>query len=130
MEAAPGQLLWEMDRPPDVSSIERSLYEFSAATHANGLIHGDVRPWNVVVDDQNQIRVIDWNLSCFLDDLRLGDRLLRGHFAKFHRSLKINEILRIDRIDAERIVALLRGQIRFPQAWAQNPSWYPAWCQH
>lgn len=77
MEAAPGTLLWEIDSPPDPSIIATQLTEFADATRDQKLIHGDVRPWNVVVNG-DVVRIIDWNLSRFVDDLSLGDDVLRA----------------------------------------------------
>lgn len=130
LETASGRLLWEIDAAPDPIAIERQLNEFAAGTEKNGLIHGDIRPWNIFVDDHCGISVIDWNLSRFVDDLRLGDDLLVGHFTNFHKGLKISELARMDLVDAHRIMQLLKGEIRFAQAWPQNPLWYPAWCKH
>jgi hypothetical protein len=139
LEEARGSLLWEMEPAPDATVVESQLIEFALGTKQNQLIHGDLRPWNVFFDNDCGVQVIDWwCLSSFVDDL-VGDRPRRQdliqegkHYAMFHRELvAVGDFTDIDLTDAQRIGKLLRGEIRFSQAWpASSPwPWYPGWCR-
>lgn len=123
LEAARGQLLWEMETPPDNALIEKQLIEFARGTKQNRLVHGDLRPWNVFFDDLSGVQVIDWwFLSAFVDDL-VGDRPRRrdlisaeacgdpGHYVRFHPDLVAKaKFTEIDVSDAKIIGSLLRGE--------------------
>jgi hypothetical protein len=127
IEEARGENLWHMKTRPDLTRVEGQLIEFARATKRNGLIHGDLRPWNVFCDDEQRVQVIDWwYLSSFIGDL-VGDRprrpdLVRGqdaHYAKFHPDLvSQNKFTDIDLADAGIIGKLLRGEIELSDAGA------------
>lgn len=129
LEEAHGQMLWEMETSPNPDVVESQLVEFAIAAKNYGLIHGDLRPWNVFFDDDRGIQVIDWwCLSSFVDDLlpraelppRRADLLEEGHYAKFHPDLVAQgKFTEIDLADARLIGRLLRGEIDLSdsQAW-------------
>ena len=141
LEAAHGQLLWDLDKAPDPTIVEAQLIEFALGTARNQLIHGDLRPWNVFFDSEHGVQVIDWwCLSSFVDDLlprgvlpaRRADLLGQGHYAKFHPELVARgKLTDIDQEDARRIGKLLRGDIGLSEAW--QPVYQitprPAWCK-
>ncbi len=96
LEAAHGDLIFNLDKVPDPARVEAQLIEFALGTRMNQLIHGDLRPWNVFFDSEHGVQVIDWwCLSSFVDDLlpsgvlppRRADLLGEGHYAKFHPEL-------------------------------------------
>jgi hypothetical protein len=144
---ARGQSLWSMEVPPNPDLVTAQLLEFSRWTEAHGLVHGDVRPWNVFFD-QDRIQVIDWDLSAFIDvDLlprgevppRRLDLIAEwnehtggsGHYQRFHPDLVAQSRFGgIDRRDALLIRRLLKGKLGLGEAWpGVNLSWYPPWCR-
>ena len=98
-EIAPGTLLSDLDVIPDAASIERQLIEFANATKKHRLVHGDIRQWNVLLNTDGSIKVIDWNSS------RFGDS-------------------NVDIEDVAKLGRLMRGEIGFFEAW----NWRPAEC--
>jgi len=106
MDHAVGDLVWHLNSAPTaISEIERQLLEFANGARSNGIIHRDVRPWNVFMDDDRKITVIDWGNNQLADN-------------------------DLDIEDTKRLVRLLRGEITFQEAWGWTPGWYPAWCKH
>jgi hypothetical protein len=130
-EKAPGKLLWETESlPEDVTSIISQLEEFADATKAHGLINGDLRPWNVFLDEHMRVHVIDWDLSSFVDDLHPDQHLVKGHYRRFHGDVSLPALAEIDPRDAERTGQLLTGKIGYAEAWgSSHPSWLPPWCR-
>ncbi len=129
-EEATGSLLWEMESKIPIDDVERQLLEFANATGANGLINGDLRPWNVFIDDADALKVIDWGLSAFAVDLTPDHHLVKGHYSKMHPTLGSSERARIDLVDAQRIIRMLKGDIGYVEAWGHGPpSWRPIWCK-
>jgi len=136
----PGQNLWNMDVPPDPQIVEAQLREFALWTSCHQLIHGDLRPWNVIIDPLHGVKVIDWrDLSAFVDDLepmhglppRRCDLLGQGHYGSFHPGLVAQKkFLEIDESDVHLIGKLLRGEIGLSEAWRKpHPSNLPSWCK-
>jgi aminoglycoside phosphotransferase (APT) family kinase protein len=132
-EEALGTRLWEFAPDekvvPGESGISMQLREFAEATTRLGLIHGDLRPWNVIVGATLEIKVIDWGLSCFVDELPKRVDLTRqpGHYWCFSGGRPVEQL---DLTDADRISRLMRGEITYTDAWKQNPpSWLPHWCR-
>jgi Phosphotransferase enzyme family len=125
---------------PDYAAVlEDQLIAFALGTKKNGLIHGDLRPWNIFFDPARGVQVIDWwKLSAFVDDL-VGDAPQRGdliadgkHYVRFHPELVAEgRFTDIDLEDARVIGKILRGEIRtVKEAWPAQDArdWYPAWC--
>jgi RIO-like serine/threonine protein kinase len=109
LKVADGEQVWHMRAVKNVRKIQKQLFEFARASNAHGLFHGDIRPWNVFLNKRGQVTVIDWNLSAFAPD--------HGGRGK------------IDLTDVRKLIKLLKGEIRFQDAWAWEPSWYPDWCR-
>lgn len=127
---ARGANLWDLDTISASSRemIATKLIEFAHDTKRAGVIHADLRPWNVFVDNSGGIEVIDWNLMCFADEIATRPDLMTGHYKNFNPGLLPDRILDIDMADAQRMARLLKGDIRFEEAWNQSPPGYPAWC--
>ncbi|MEN0020811.1 MAG: lipopolysaccharide core heptose(II) kinase RfaY, partial [Planctomycetota bacterium] len=58
-----------LDRQPpktfeDACSVFHKVAEGLAAMHAHGFVHADMKPNNIVVDDQGNTKVIDLGQSC------------------------------------------------------------------
>lgn len=122
-EYVDGRLLWELSgqQRPSLTSVEKRLREFAIAAEAAGLVHGDLRPWNVMLRYEGSVAVLDWGFGFLRDSGPSKDtaRHLRagGHKAPFTQ---------VDHIDAERTVMALRKPERVAELWnAEQPTWYP-----
>ncbi len=130
-EEACGRLLWEMDELPGLDMVASALLTFAKATASVSIINGDVRPWNVFVDEVGGVQVIDWGLSSFTDTLTLDHHLLVGHYRSFHPNVPVASITDIDRIDVERLVRLMKGETSYRDEWTGDPpSHFPKWCRN
>jgi hypothetical protein len=128
VERAPGVLLWEMDdeKAPDVSG---QLYSFVSSLELVGLVHGDIRPWNIFYDAATKsIKVIDWGFSFFISDGipqgALGHIRYRGHNPSQPSTIDLN--------DADKTLKVLKGEISFESAWNHGPNerdWWPKWAK-
>lgn len=49
--------------PPEVQTIAMSALAGLSAIHRQGLIHGDIKPANLMIDEKNQVKIIDLGLS-------------------------------------------------------------------
>ena len=126
-DEAKGELLWEIEDLPQKSLIESQLHEFALGTKKNGLIHGDLRPWNIFFHADHGVSVIDWGDSEFVDELRIGHGLMAGRLNKHHNGQKIVDV---DLIDAERIAQMMRGEIEVEEVWpGTGVTWCPRWCK-
>jgi hypothetical protein len=129
-EKAAGKMLWKCDSVPDIDRIEAQIVEFAAATEANKMIHGDIRPWNIFYDAEKGIKVIDWDSCRFIDELCLGDELLRNLANHGHDGHPLSDLARIDADDAARLVKLLRGQTGLDATWrCGKKDGCPPWCK-
>jgi hypothetical protein len=77
VEYIPGQSLAEVlikGRPEQSWALQtvRKLAEGLAAIHACGLLHRDIKPWNIIIGDDGQPRLVDFGLATHLasDQLR------------------------------------------------------------
>jgi serine/threonine protein kinase len=75
MEFIPGETLQQrLDRtgplePPEIVRIGRQIAEGLAAAHANGLIHRDIKPGNVLLEgEQGRAKITDFGLARAADD--------------------------------------------------------------
>ena len=125
VERAPGVLLWEMDTVPNIAD---QLYSFVSSLEAVGLVHADIRPWNIFYDAATKsIKVIDWGFSFFgwpPDPAIIPHLDTRGHL--------LYQQSPIDRIDAKKTLEVLRGDISFESAWNHGTNerdWWPPWAK-
>lgn len=49
----------------EVAQVMASLLGGVQATHSKGIFHRDLKPQNILVNDRNEIRIIDWGLAEF-----------------------------------------------------------------
>ena len=65
------QRLEELNRPERVGRLKDSLLQVCEALayiHAHGLVHRDLKPSNIMVDEDRQVRLMDFGLAKFLAD--------------------------------------------------------------
>jgi hypothetical protein len=127
VERAPGTLLWHIeDGLPEPESFRSALDAFVGSLEQVGLVHGDLRPWNVFYDPRKGFTVIDWGFSFFTGDSRVMK--MSGHFeASRHKQ----PFLHVDKLDADRIVQLVEGRIGWEDAWGHpnEITWGPPWAK-
>jgi serine/threonine protein kinase len=81
----PGSLLADLVRSPRPVSVPQALWYFRQAAaalaelHAQGWLHGDVKPHNLIVSDQGHVTLIDLGLARRIDSAECrADRWLAG----------------------------------------------------
>jgi hypothetical protein len=75
--------LLQRDAPlsyPTALQIARDVCAGVAAIHANGIVHGDLKPGNVLIDVSGRVRISDFGLSRFAGD-ESGTRPIAGTIA-------------------------------------------------
>ncbi|HYO72525.1 MAG TPA: serine/threonine-protein kinase [Archangium sp.] len=63
--------LEELNRPERVGRLKDALLQICEALayiHAHGLVHRDLKPSNIMVDEDRQVRLMDFGLAKFLAD--------------------------------------------------------------
>jgi eukaryotic-like serine/threonine-protein kinase len=63
--------LEELNRPERVGRLKDTLLQVCEALayiHAHGLVHRDLKPSNIMVDEDRQVRLMDFGLAKFLAD--------------------------------------------------------------
>ena len=60
--AATGPMPWQQ-----ALDIARQVAEALACAHSNGIVHRDIKPGNVLIDAQGQVRVADFGLAKFVN---------------------------------------------------------------
>jgi serine/threonine-protein kinase len=73
MELVPGVTLkeWAGARPPteqEALRVVRQIAEAMHEAHASGLIHGDLKPSNLIVEPSGKVRILDFGLAIKNDD--------------------------------------------------------------
>jgi tetratricopeptide (TPR) repeat protein/predicted Ser/Thr protein kinase len=82
MELVRGRSLWDwMQQDPRPSwrecvKVYLQAGEGLAAAHAEGLVHRDFKPSNVVIDDKGRVRVLDFGLARQAEDIEQGDHVV------------------------------------------------------
>ncbi|MCA9081849.1 MAG: serine/threonine protein kinase, partial [Planctomycetaceae bacterium] len=61
--------------------IMRELAEAVAAAHKNGVLHLDLKPENVMLDEQGRVKLIDFGTGWLLPEREPTERLIAGTFA-------------------------------------------------
>jgi len=127
VERAPGTLLWHIeDGLPKAESLRNALDLFVGSLERVGLVHCDLRPWNVFYDPRKGFTVIDWGFSFFTGDSR--SEKMSGHLKA---SGHTQPFLQVDRVDADRIVQLVEGKLGWEDAWGHpnEVTWGPPWAK-
>ncbi len=80
MQFVPGTTLrrWQADRKPGVSRVVDAYLQAArglAAAHAEGVVHRDFKPDNVLVGDDDLVRVADFGIAAALHTDPDGERL-------------------------------------------------------
>jgi len=121
--------LFELNRPERVVRLKEAMLQLCEALsyiHAKGMVHRDLKPSNVMVDQDRQVRLMDFGLARFLaDDISVTANRMVGTF----RYMSPEQILG-EKIDARAdlyslgvlLYELLCGQPPFD---ADNP--YELW---
>lgn len=110
-----GTLLWEIiEQRPSLESIKFTLEEALGKINQQGLIHGDVRPWNIIWNEkQGQPYLIDWDLSQVVGDDKgvknIEHILLRGY--------SIKSIKEVDLEDLKKSIDCLKDPGSLYRAW-------------
>jgi serine/threonine protein kinase len=81
----PAARLEELNRPERVARLKDAMLQVCEALayiHAHGLVHRDLKPSNIMVDEDRQVRLMDFGLAKFLaDDAAMtGDGRMVGTF--------------------------------------------------
>src|SRR5439155_21279617 len=68
-------LLRRIGRLPEDKGVElaRQLCAGLAAAHDKGVLHRDLKPHNVMLDGRGQVRITDFGLAAFADELESAD---------------------------------------------------------
>lgn len=88
-------------------AIIKQLFECIFWLHYQGLIHGDLNPQNIIVDNAKQIKIIDFGLSCgnvSLDCSKLSDLRYNRDF----KELRIRDLIRLKAISINLISRFCR----------------------
>ena len=73
MELLPGKTLRELiNGPVDPKTsvqIVEGILQALAYSHANGIVHRDIKPGNIMITDQGDVKVMDFGIARALDDV-------------------------------------------------------------
>jgi len=132
MERCQGSLLWEIeDRNAFAPALPSVLEKFVAGARAHGLVHADLRPWNIFYDAASgEFKIIDWGFSFFADqDLNLEPFWhIRSHLHA--RGHPLATPMQIDSTDAAKTLSVVNGTTSYEEAWHHAPTemaWRPPW---
>jgi serine/threonine protein kinase len=128
-------LLWESDdNSAFLPQLPKALSQLLNSLGKVGLVHGDIRPWNIFYDTTNkEFKIIDWGFSFFI-----GENLTQSPFWHLRDHLKsrghnISAPATIDTTDAEKTLQVVGGSLRYEDAWfhnAEEMTWRPPWAAH
>lgn len=89
MELVHGQTLSRMMPVPPQQAVDYMLQAAAALAHghANGIIHCDVKPDNIMVDHHGRVKLLDWGISAIEGHLEDGSVLGSPHYISPERVL-------------------------------------------
>lgn len=58
----------------DVLIIAKKLFKALSHSHQHGVIHRDIKPGNIMITYENEVKVVDFGIAALKDDLKTGDR--------------------------------------------------------
>lgn len=122
VEKVKGKLLWELNESerPKIEEVLRTLNEFIQSIENSGIIHNDIRPWNIIYNlSDNSFKVIDWEYSEFQDINNSNET---------RNNLSTKELSQ-DRIDLDKLIKVLKKPEEADNYWAGNGykySWHPS----
>lgn len=89
MELVRGQTLSRMMPVPPQQAVDYVLQAAAALAHghANGIIHCDVKPDNIMVDHEGRVKLLDWGISAIEGHLEDGSVLGSPHYIAPERVL-------------------------------------------
>ncbi|MBL4883889.1 MAG: hypothetical protein JKY95_05040 [Planctomycetaceae bacterium] len=127
MEKATGELIWEIGK--DFPHLKTSLMEFVDDLKSIGLVHADLRPWNIFYDEHLiKYHIIDWSHSFFREGPKPSgfnpDHLLYCNHANDAEQ-------DIDALDVKSNLELINGTTGLKKAWHYGSGtfrWQPDWC--
>jgi eukaryotic-like serine/threonine-protein kinase len=131
MEHVTGATLdgWLAERPRSLGEILRVFIEIArglAAAHAAGLVHGDVKPSNVLVEPNRRVRVIDFGLArAGVEQLERHPPVELGVVGREHPAHAAGPQLGQDDVAAERAAALGEGR-RCAALHERRRAWHTA----
>ncbi len=59
---------------PDILVIAKKLFTALKHSHRNGVIHRDIKPTNIMITYENEVKVLDFGIAVLIDDLRRKER--------------------------------------------------------
>lgn len=130
IEEGTGTLLWELETAPQhIATIRAAVEETSRALRQIGLVHADVRPWNLVFEETaGKLTLFDWGYSFFTNEPSFGN--LDAHLAA--RGFDRTRGHDITQHDIEACLAILEGSRRPEDIWHHQHWefwWRPSWCR-
>lgn len=124
-EKAPGSLLVELvgvDRP-SLETVKQHLTQILERIHEKGIVHCDVRPWNILFDRSVGFTLLDFGFSFRIENGPLNH--VEGHLRERGHEGVLDE--NVDWRDLELTLSVLSGGITPEEAWRHAPGTF-AYC--
>jgi hypothetical protein len=114
----------------DLEQITSDLIAITCELHAKGIIHGDIKPSNLLLDDHHQVYFCDWGIS-----YRCNTLVDQTMYTTYYRPPELWGVTRFKLDERHDIWAL--GAVLFQlfttstycQLWELGESTLPGWCE-
>jgi serine/threonine protein kinase/CheY-like chemotaxis protein len=63
---------------PDILIIAKKLFAALDHSHRHGVIHRDVKPGNIMITSENEVKVVDFGIAALRDDLKRDNSTIYG----------------------------------------------------